>query len=114
MLISAQERYWGQYVDYKYPSGERKKTLGEIVMLKNNEIIFYSHKRQRMSSFNLTGNCLEYHPGKHTKERIYYDPQRNVLYRVKPGVYFFISQKIEYFPVNNEIAKKQITEWLQD
>ncbi len=37
-------KYFGQYVSYTTPQGVSQKALGEIIALKDNEIIFYAHK----------------------------------------------------------------------
>ena len=112
LLISEQEKYWGQYVYYKSISGKPQKGIGEIIMLKNETITFYSHHRQKASSFVLKDNYIEYQLGKGRKRRIFYNRSQNILYEKKPGKFFFIPEKINFFPVNSEIAKKQIQEWL--
>lgn len=113
MLISEQDKYWGQYVNYKSSSGQPQRSIGEIIMLKNGSITFYSHRRQKTSSFIYKDNYIEYQLGNSGKQRIFYDSSQNILYKKKPGKLFFIPEKIIYVPLDSKIAKKQIQEWLQ-
>lgn len=111
-LISKQEKYWGQYVYYKSISGNQQKSIGEIIMLENKKITFYSHQRQKTSSFILKDNYIEYQLSNSGKQRIFYDLSQNILYKKKPGKLFFIPEKINYFPLDSKIAKEQIQKWL--
>ena len=112
MLISKQDKYWGQYVNYKSGSGQPQRSIGEIIMLKNGSITFYSHRRQKTSSFIYKDNYIEYQLGNSGKQRVFYDLSQNILYKKKPGKLFFIPEKIIYVPLDSKIAKKQIQEWL--
>ena len=87
-----------------------KKSIREIIELKNNEIIFYSHKRCRKYLFSWNDDCLEYKKGKNTF-RIFYDSSTNELYTKKPGKWFFIPKKIVYRPLAAETASKRIKQW---
>ena len=112
MLISEQEQYWVQYVNYKSVSGKPQRSMGEIIMLKNGNITFYSHHRKKTSSFILRDNYIEYQLGNSGKQRIFYDLSQNILYKKKPGKLFFVPEKIYYVPIDSEIAQKQIQKWL--
>ena len=106
----AASKYFGQYVSYTTPQGAAKKSIREIIELKNNEIIFYSHKRCRKYLFTQNNDCLEYKKGKST-HRIFYDSSVNELYAKKMGKWFFIPAKIVYLPITAEIAIQQIKQW---
>ena len=112
-LISKQEKYWGQYVNYNSVSGEPRRCIGEIIMLKNGTITLYSHQRERTASFIFKDNYIEYQLGSNSgKERVFYDLSQNILYKKKPGKLFFTPEKINFFPLDSKIAKKRIQEWL--
>ena len=106
----ADSKYFGQHVSYTTPQGAAKKALGEIIELKNNEIIFYSHKRCRKYLFTRNNDCFEYKKGKSSR-RIYYDSSTNELYAKKPGKWFFIPEKIVFHPISAETAAQQIKQW---
>lgn len=106
----ADSKYFGQYISYTTPQEAAKKALGEIIELKNNEIIFYSHKRCRKYLFTRNNDCLEYKAGKST-HRIFYDSSANELYAKKPGKWFFIPEKIVFRPITAETAAQQIKQW---
>ena len=106
----ADSEYFGQYVSYTTPQGEAKKALGEIIELKNNEIIFHSHKRCKKYQFTQNNDCLEYKKGA-SSHRIFYDQSTNELYAKKPGKWFFIPAKIVFRPITAEIAVQQIKQW---
>ena len=107
---NAASKYFAQYVSYTTPQGVSKKSIREIIELKNNEIIFYSHKRCRKYLFSWNDDCLEYKKGKNTF-RIFYDSSTNELYTKKPGKWFFIPKKIVYRPLAAETASKRIKQW---
>ena len=109
-IINATPKYFGQYVSYKNPQGILQKSLGEIILLKNNELTFYSHKRCRKYVFTLNNNCLEYKKNTAT-QRLEYDSANDTLYIKKPGPWFFIPTKIIWERISNEAAEKQIKNW---
>ena len=87
-----------------------QKSLGEIILLKNNELTFYSHKRCRKYVFTLNNGWLEYKQ-KQATLRLKYDSSNNMLYDVKPGPWFFIPTKIIWERISNDAAEKQIKKW---
>lgn len=101
-ILSEKPRYWGQYIS--------QKALGEIVMLQNNDITFFSHNRCRKFIFSSKDNCLEYKI-KNRVDRIFYDPSTKGLYKTKPGKLFFIPAKIIFVPITDQIAENQIRIW---
>ena len=109
-IINAAPKYFGQYVSYKNPQGILQKSLGEIILLKNNELTFYSHKRCRKYVFTLNNGWLEYKQ-KQVTLRLKYDSSNNMLYDVKPGPWFFIPTKITWERISNDAAEKQIKKW---
>ncbi len=113
MTISSCTRYWGLYVCYASTSGIPQRTLEKIIMLKNNEITFYSHQRERKYSFTLKENSIEYKQEHDVTQRIFYDSIRNELFKKKPGKCFFIPEKIVFVPLDDNVAQKQIGEWMQ-
>ena len=109
-IINASPKYFGQYVSYKNPQGILQKSLGEIILLKNNELTFYSHKRCRKYVFTLNNGWLEYKQ-KQATLRLKHDSSNNMLYDVKPGPLFFIPTKIIWERISNDAAEKQIKKW---
>ena len=109
-ITSAAPKYFGQYVSYKNPQGVWKKDLGEIILLKNNTLTFYSHKRCKNYVFTFNNGYLEYK--KNTKSRrIKYDSSKDALYAAKPGPWLFIPAKTVWERISNDAAEKQIKKW---
>jgi len=52
--------YWGHYVTYTEPDGSTRKSLGEIIMLQNDEITIYSHQREIHAQFAQKDDFIEY------------------------------------------------------
>lgn len=109
-IINAIPKYFGQYISYKNPQGVWKKELVEIILLKNNELTFYSHKRCKKYVFTLNNNCLEYKKNTATL-RIMYDSSKNMMYTVKPGKWLFIPTQIIWERISDDVAEKQIKNW---
>ncbi len=109
-------KYWGLFVPYTSANenSNQKEYLAVVIYFQEDTLTIISADRTYKTKYNIENGIIKYHDinGNYFIDRnLFYNQKHNILYYKKPGFWYFIPQKIIYYPLRAIVAQKAIEEF---